>query len=224
MQKFYSSFLILILSGTLIQSLAQQNLELKRQTLMKISPLSFLEPETVVLQGGVEYFFNEKTSFQSEVGVNGGAFGIPSGRKKNSGMTLWRVKTELRLHTKKNYWGLEVFTVQKDFLRVDDFVSAFPLALYYDHAKIDFQVYGAAVKFGRAIFTSSNLLIERFVSIGIRTRFREVRVLALSQNQNPEFSESFDFFADRYRFQGWDAVPHVSVGFKIGIFSNKRNE
>ncbi len=224
MQKFYSSFLILIFSGTLIQSLAQQNLELKRQTLMKISPLSFLEPETIVIQGGVEYFFNEKTSFQSEVGVNGGVFGIPSGRKKNSEMSLWRVKTELKLHTKKNYWGLEVFTVQKGFLRVDDFVSAFPLALYYDNAKIDFQVYGAAVKFGRSTFASSNLLIERFVSIGIRTRFREVRVLELSQNQNPEFKESFDFFADRYRFQGWDAVPHVSMGFKVGILSVKRNE
>lgn len=224
MRKFSSSFLILMLSGTLIQSLAQQNLELKRQTLVKISPLSLLEPETIVLQGGVEYFFNEKTSFQSEVGVNGGMFGLPSGRKKNSEMSLWRVKAALKLHTKKNYWGLEVFTVQKDFLRMDDFVSASPLALYYDHAKIDFQVYGAAVKFGRAIFTSSNLVIERFVSIGIRTRFREVTVLEFSQNQNPEFTESFDFFGDRYRFQGWDAVPHASLGFKVGILSVKRNE
>jgi hypothetical protein len=224
MQKFYGSFLILILSGTLIQSLAQQNLELKRQTLLKISPLSLLEPETVVLQGGAEYFFNEKISVQTEVGLNGGVFGIPSGRKKNSEMSVLRVKAELKLHTKKNYWGLEVFTVQKDFLRVDDFVSASPLAVYYNHAKIDFQVYGAAVKFGRAIFTSSNLLIERFVSLGIRTRFREVRVLEFSQNQNPEFTESFDFLGDRYRFQGWDAVPHVSVGFKVGILSVKRNE
>jgi len=56
-------------------SYAQQDLGLEQQLLVKVSPLSFFEPETIVIQGGLEYFFSNKVSIQSEIGVNGGLLG-----------------------------------------------------------------------------------------------------------------------------------------------------
>ncbi|HCX76239.1 MAG TPA: hypothetical protein DHU93_13480, partial [Algoriphagus sp.] len=63
---------ILLILGIVNNSYAQQDLGLERQLLIKTSPLAFLEPETIVLQGGIEYFFSNKISIQSEIGVNGG--------------------------------------------------------------------------------------------------------------------------------------------------------
>lgn len=86
-------------------SFAQQSLELDNQLIFKTSPLSLFEPETIVIQGGIEYFFNPKFSIQSEVGLNGGLVGIPSGKGKNENFKLWRSKNELKFHTKNHYWA-----------------------------------------------------------------------------------------------------------------------
>ena len=60
---------------------SQQLPELDKTLIIKTSPLALFEPETIVIQGGMEYFFSPKFSVQSELGVNGGIFGINSSRK-----------------------------------------------------------------------------------------------------------------------------------------------
>ncbi len=220
MTKIWSALLSLLFSGIILHGFAQQNLELDKQLLLKVSPLSFLEPETMVFQGGVEYFFNPKTSVQSELGVNGGIFGIPAGRNKNEEMNLWRLRSEIKFHSKKNYWGIEFFTVQKNFIRVDDSHRLFRRTVWYERAQIDFQVYGGALKIGRQVYTSRNILIDQFVGLGFRSRFRTVNMLEISNNQNPEFFENFSF-SDRYQFDGWDSVPHFTLGLKVGIVTGK---
>lgn len=216
------SFILLFSTGVFTLSLAQHQLELDNALLVKISPLSFLEPETIVIQGGLEYFFNPKFSIQSEIGVNGGIFGISSGRGKNEDFSVWRSKNELKFHSKKFYWGLEFFFVQKDFNRTDDSYTPFKIETWYDKARINFQVYGTGLKFGHQVYISDNILLDSFVGFGIRSRFREIRVLEVSVDQNREFFESFTG-GERYGVEGWDSVPHFTLGVKVGILTGKQN-
>lgn len=208
--------------GLSISALGQNSLELEKKTLIKVSPTSLLEPETIVLQGGAEYFFSDKISIQSELGLNLGLFGVNSSRGKNEHFKIWRSKNEIKWYTRKNYWALEIFTVQKDFTRNEDFYfnSQLQDQVYYNKARINFSLYGSGLKFGRQVFVSKNILLDSFVGIGIRFRNRSVRPTELSVNQNPEeFTESFISFGERYQFEGKDEVPHFTIGFKIGILT-----
>lgn len=111
--------------------------------------------------------------------------------------------------------------MDKNFLRGDDSYRRLGSDFWYDQARIKFQVYGTGLKFGKEVFVSENILLDSFVGLGIRSRHREVEVLEASQNQDPEFYETIEFFGDRYRFEGWDAVPQFTLGFKIGILTRK---
>jgi hypothetical protein len=216
------SFLSLFSIGIFFPVLAQQRSELDKALLVKISPLSFLEPETIVFQGGLEYFFSPKFSVQSEIGFNGGVFGIPSGRGKNEDFSLWRSKNELKFHAKKFYVGLELFFVQKDFIRSDDSYSAFNDTTWYDTARINFQVFGTGLKFGHQAYISDNILLDSFLGFGFRGRYREVDVIELSAFQSSEYPEKFFLASNRYNFEGWDSVPHITIGVKIGILTGKQ--
>ncbi len=215
-------FFLLFSAGIFTHGLAQQRPELDKALLVKISPLSFIEPETIVIQGGLEYFFSPKVSIQSEIGINGGVFGIPSGRGKNEDFSVWRSKNELKFHAKKFYWGLEFFFAQKDFIRTDDSFIPFKIKTWYDTARINFQVYGTGLKFGRQAYISDNILLDSFVGFGIRSRYREIQVLELSVDQNREFSENF-FGGERYGFEGWDSVPQFTLGIKVGILTGRQD-
>ncbi|REG84738.1 DUF3575 domain-containing protein [Algoriphagus antarcticus] len=175
-----------------------------------------------MIQGGLEYFFSPKVSIQSEIGINGGVFGIPSGRGKNEDFSVWRSKNELKFHAKKFYWGLEFFFVQKDFIRTDDSFIPFKIKTWYDTARINFQVYGTGLKFGRQVYISDNILLDSFVGFGIRSRYREIQILELSVDQNREFSENF-FGGERYGFEGWDSVPQFTLGIKVGILTGRQD-
>jgi hypothetical protein len=205
------------------KSYGQQVLDLDKTLLVKISPFSFIDPETIVIQGGVEYFFTPKISAQTELGFNGGVFGIPSGRGKNEDFSLWRSKSEIKFHAKKFYVGLELFFVQKDFIRSDDSYSASNVTTWYDTARINFQVYGTGLKFGRQHFVSDNILLDSFFGIGIRFRNRSVQVIELAENQKPDFFDGSFLEGDRYSFEGWDSLPHFTIGIKVGILTGTRD-
>lgn len=204
------------------RTFAQQLLDLDDRLLIKTSPLAIFEPETIVVQGGIEYFFSPKFSFQSELGVNGGVFGIPSGRGKNLNFNLWRSKNELKFHTKNHYWGLELFFVNKDFIRTDDYFSASNNRIWYNKSNIDFQVLGPGLKFGKQKFISQNLLLDSFIGIGIRTRYRKITMLELSPIQEKE--DEYFLSSDRYRFNGRDYIPHLTMGIKVGILTKERGK
>jgi hypothetical protein len=203
---------------------AQQDLELDNRLLVKFSPFSLAEPETVVFQGGLEYFFSPKVSVQSEIGFNGGVFGVPSGRRRNEDFSLWRSKSEIKFHQKEFYWGFEFFLVQKDLIRNDDSFTPFQQQIWYQQARIDFEVYGAAVKFGRQVFISDNILLDFFAGYGLRSRYREVTVIELSDNQQgTSFSGQNNPLNDRYRYLGWDYIQHFSLGLKMSFLVRKKN-
>ncbi len=201
-------------------SFAQQSLGLDNQLIFKTSPIALFEPETIVIQGGIEYFFSPKFSIQAELGVNGGIFGINSGRGKNEDFNLWRIKNELKFHTKNNYWALELFFVDKDFIRTDDYLYVRTNRIWYNKAHIDFQVLGAGLKFGRQKYISENLLLDSYIGLGIRSRYRKVTILEVSPNQEQE--DEYFLSSDRYRFNGWDYIPHLTMGIKVGILTKKR--
>jgi hypothetical protein len=100
-QLLLAIFLITLWQG---KSYGQQVLDLDKTLLVKISPLSFLEPETIVIQGGVEYFFSPKISVQTELGFNGGVFGIPSGRGKTRTFPFGETKAKSNFTLKSFTW------------------------------------------------------------------------------------------------------------------------
>ncbi|MGM0946495.1 MAG: DUF3575 domain-containing protein [Bacteroidota bacterium] len=212
------TFFLLLSSYSLF---AQQDLGLEKQLLVKVSPLSFFEPETIIIQGGLEYFFSNKVSIQSEVGVNGGLFGMTAGRGKNEDFRIWRGKSELKFYSKKYYWAIDFFVVNKDFIRIDDHYTPFKREIHYNRARIEFQVFGGGLKFGKQLFISKNLVMDMYGGLGIRCRYRDVEVLELAEFQDREFFEIGNPFAERYRFTGWDAVPQLSLGMKVGILTTK---
>ncbi|MBN3580881.1 DUF3575 domain-containing protein [Algoriphagus aestuarii] len=214
--------LILVIGILPLKTFSQQLPELDKKLLIKTSPLALFEPETIVIQGGIEYFFSPKFSIQSEIGVNGGIFGVNSSRGKNEEFKLWRTKNEFKFYSKKNYWGLELFFVNKDFIRTEDFFIPNKSEIFYDKAQVDFQVIGTGIKFGRQEFVSKNILLDTYVGLGLRSRFRQVDVQELSANQGRD--EFFEYFlsSDRYRFNGWDYIPHFTAGIKIGLLTKYR--
>lgn len=218
MLRIILTFFLLVSSYSLF---AQQDLGLEKQLLVKVSPLSFFEPETIIIQGGLEYFFSNKVSIQSEVGVNGGLFGMTAGRGKNEDFRIWRSKSELKFYSKKYYWAIDFFVVNKDFIRIDDHYTPFKREIHYNRARIEFQVFGGGLKFGKQLFISKNLVMDMYGGLGIRCRYRDVEVLELAEFQDQEFFEIGNPFAERYRFTGWDAVPQLSLGTKVGILTTK---
>ncbi|SFU04760.1 hypothetical protein SAMN04489724_3602 [Algoriphagus locisalis] len=219
-ERFWLSILISLFFGILpFRNYAQQSLELDQTLLLKTSPLALLDPETIVIQGGIEYFFSPKFSIQTELGVNGGIFKIPSGRGKNEDFNLWRSKNELKFHTNNHYWGLELFFVNKEFIRTDDYFFSSNTKIWYNKAHIDFQVLGSGLKFGKQKFISQNLLLDTFIGIGFRSRNRKITMLELSPIQEKE--EEYFLSSDRYRFNGRDYIPHISVGIKVGLLPQK---
>ncbi|WP_425636239.1 DUF3575 domain-containing protein [Algoriphagus yeomjeoni] len=203
-----------------LKTFAQQHLDLEKKLLIKTSPLALLDPETFVIQGGIEYFIGPKFSIQSELGINGGVFGIPAGRSKNEDFKLWRSKNELKFHTKNYYWGLELFFVDKDFIRTDDYFFDSNSTTWYNKAHIDFQVLGTGLKFGKQKYISQNLLLDSFLGIGIRSRYRKITMLEISPDQEQE--DEYFLSSDRYRINGRDYVPHFTMGIKVGILTMGR--
>ncbi|HCX76238.1 MAG TPA: hypothetical protein DHU93_13475, partial [Algoriphagus sp.] len=130
-----------------------------------------------------------------------------------------RTKNELKFYTKKNYWAIELFFVNKDFIRTDDYYSQTGRTFYYDEARIRFQVIGSGIKFGRQVYTSKNILIDSFGGLGFRGRYRQISQVELSENQSERLNENFFDFSGRYRFKGWDSVPHLTIGVKVGILT-----
>ncbi len=216
MLRIILTFFLLLSSYSLF---AQQDLGLEKQLLVKVSPLSFFEPETIIIQGGLEYFFSNEVSIQSELGVNGGLFGMKAGRGKNEDFRIWRSKSELKFYSKKYYWAIDFFVVNKDFIRIDDHYMPFKREIHYNRARIEFQVFGGGLKFGKQLFISKNLVMDMYGGLGIRCRYRDVEVLELAEFQNREFFEIGNPFAERYRFTGWDTVPHLTIGIKVGILT-----
>lgn len=194
---------------------AQQHLELEKNLLIKTSPLALLDLETLVIQGGIEYFISSKFSIQSELGINGGIFGIPAGRSQNEDFKLWRSKNEIKFHTKNHYLGLELFFVDKDFIRTKDYFFAIQNKTWYNKAHIDFQVLGTGFKFGKQKYISQNLLLDSFLGMGIRSRYRKITMLEISPDQEQE--DEYFLSSDRYRINGRDYVPHLTMGIKVGI-------
>jgi len=62
---------------------AQKNQGLDKRLLIKYSPLALAELETIVFQGGIEYFLNDSLSWQGEIGLNSDVFGANAGRDQN---------------------------------------------------------------------------------------------------------------------------------------------
>lgn len=211
---------LLILGLIPLKTFAQQHLDLEKKLLIKTSPLALLDPETLVIQGGIEYFISPKFSIQSELGINGGIFGIPAGRSKNEDFKLWRSKNELKFHAKNYYWGLELFFVDKDFIRIDDYFFDSNSTTWYNKAHIDFQVLGTGLKFGKQKYISENLLLDSFLGIGIRSRYRKITMLEISPNQEQE--DEYFLSSDRYRINGRDYVPQFTMGIKVGILTMGR--
>lgn len=211
---------LLILGLIPLKTFAQLHLDLEKKLLIKTSPLALLDPETLVIQGGIEYFISPKFSIQSELGINGGIFGIPAGRSKNEDFKLWRSKNELKFHAKNYYWGLELFFVDKDFIRTDDYFFDSNSTTWYNKAHIDFQVLGTGLKFGKQKYISENLLLDSFLGIGIRSRYRKITMLEISPNQEQE--DEYFLSSDRYRINGRDYVPQFTMGIKVGILTMGR--
>ena len=215
------TWLCILFFGLLpLKNFAQQLIELDKRLLIKISPMALFEPETILLQGGVEYFFSPKLSIQSEIGINGGILGIQSGRGKNEDFKLWKSKNELKFYTRNHYWGLELFYVNKDFIRTDDYFLQSNTKTWYNKAHIDFQVLGTGLKFGKQKYVSENILLDSFIGVGIRSRYRKVTMLEVSSNQ--EIEEEYFLASDRYRISGRDYIPHLTMGIKVGILTKKR--
>ena len=211
---------ILFLGLIPCKNFAQQDLDLEKKLLIKASPLALLDPETLMIQGGIEYFFSPKFSIQSELGINGGIIGIEAGRGKNEGLQLWRSKNELKFYTKNHWWGRELIFVDKDFIRTDDYFFYSNNTTWYNKASIDFQVLGTGLKFGKQKYISENLLLDSFLGIGTRSRFREITLLEISPTQGNE--DEYFLSSDRYRMNGKGYVPHLTMGIKVGILAKGR--
>lgn len=93
--------------------------------------------------------------------------------------------------------------------------------MWYEKAHIDFEVYVTGIKFGKQKFVSKNILVDGFIGLGIRSRFRKIQVIEPSPNQNNEDLIELFFSPEKYRFNGWDYIPHMSLGLKVGILSKK---
>ncbi|SMP34970.1 hypothetical protein SAMN06265367_11068 [Algoriphagus winogradskyi] len=119
----------------------------------------------------------------------------------------------------KELLGVELFFVEKDFNRTDDYYYSSNSKTWYDKAHIDFQVLGTGLKLGKQKFISQNILLDSFVGIGIRTRYTKITMLKVSPIQNKE-DENF-LGSDRYRINGRDYIPHVTLGIKVGLLTKK---
>ncbi|TDQ17535.1 hypothetical protein DFQ04_2189 [Algoriphagus boseongensis] len=213
LRLFFSLSLALIASV----GFAQVGLFSKNDLQIKISPLALFEPETIVIQGGIEYFWSGKVSTQSEIGINGGLFGMEAGRGSNENFAFFRSRNEIKVHLKKGYVAAELFYVQKNFERLNDGYFNGELGIGYERAAIDFKVIGHGLKIGWEKFVSKNIVIDRYLGVGFRHRNNQVEVL---EGGTPGFPvESGSFTGDRYRYLGWSTVPNLTLGLKIGIMT-----
>jgi hypothetical protein len=57
--------------------------------------MTLAELETIVFQGGIEYFLNDSLSWQGEIGLNSGIFGANAGRDQNSDFSFISFRTEV---------------------------------------------------------------------------------------------------------------------------------
>jgi hypothetical protein len=73
----------------------QKNQGLDKRLLIKYSPMTLAELETIVFQGGIEYFLNDSLSWQGEIGLNSGIFGANAGRDQNSDFSFISFRTEV---------------------------------------------------------------------------------------------------------------------------------
>jgi hypothetical protein len=83
--------------------------------------MALAELETVVFQGGVEYFLSDSLSWQGEIGFNSGVFGANAGRDQNSDFSFIHFRTEVKWYLSRSYLAAEVFVLAKDFNRQNDF-------------------------------------------------------------------------------------------------------
>jgi hypothetical protein len=215
-------FFIVVLSAGHASS--QSNLAFDKQWIIKASPLALLEPETFVVQGGAEYFLSPRWSIQSEIGINPGVVGLPAGRFSHEDFKLWRSKNEIKYHFPKFYLGSEFFFVGKDFLRNNNSYNSGTERIYYDQAKVNFWVYGFGVKIGNKNHLTKNLLLDKFIGLGGRHRYREITPTGNFYSMSPDgyVPGGNVFGGERYSFNGWDKVPHLSLGVKLGYALTKK--
>lgn len=215
MPRFFLFLFLLLLSEIAI---AQKGVFSRNDLQVKTSPLAFFEPETIVVQGGLEYFWSEKISTQAEIGINGGILGIPAGRNRQENFEFFRSRNELKFHLKKFYLASELFGVWKNFEMLDDGYYDSQQGIAYERAAIDFRVLGGNIKIGQQKFTSKNIVIDRYIGFGFRERTNSVLVL---EGESVGF-ESSAWTGGRYRTLGQSLLPNLTVGIKIGIMTNKK--
>lgn len=208
-----------LLLGLVSSTFGQSNLDLNKRLLVKTSPLALFDPETIIIQSGIEYFLTPKWSIQTELGFNGGHFGLPAGRIKNEEFKILRSKNEIKYHFKKFYTGIEFFYVHKDFIRNQDSFFNGSETLFYERSKVNFEVLGYGLKIGRQVFVSNNLLVDSFFGLGARHRHRDVSPIEIGILPEDEFGYRGFLGGERYTFAGWDVVPQFTLGFKIGILT-----
>lgn len=208
----------LIFLGISGQATAQKNQGLDNRLLIKYSPLALAELETIVFQGGVEYFFNDSVSWQGEIGLNSGVFGANAGRDQNSDFSFIRFRTEVKWYLPTSYLAAEVFVLSKDFDRSNDFFYNLENNISYQLANINYFSTGAMVKIGSQKFIGKRVLFDKYIGLGFRLNRNSVNVL---EGETIGGDGPSSFMEDKYRSEGWGLRPNLTIGFKFGFLTGK---
>ncbi|REG84737.1 hypothetical protein [Algoriphagus antarcticus] len=198
---------------------AQKNQGLDNRLLIKYSPLALAELETVVFQGGVEYFLNDSLSWQGEIGLNSGVFGANAGRDQNSDFSFIRFRTEVKWYLASSYVAAEVFVLAKDFDRQNDFFFNGENNFSYDRSNIRYFSTGAMAKIGSQKFIGKRVLFDKYIGLGFRVNHNEVNVLEGGAIGGDGPSPILE---DKYRSLGWALAPNLTVGFKIAFLTGTK--
>jgi hypothetical protein len=197
---------------------AQKNQGLDKRLLIKYSPLALEELETVVLQGGIEYFLNDSLSWQGEIGLNSGVFGANAGKDQNSDFSFIRFRSEVKWYLSRSYVAAEVFVLAKDFNRQNDFFFDGATNISYKTANIRYFSTGAMAKIGSQKFISKRILFDKYIGLGFRVNHNDVKV---SEGGTIGGDGPSPILEDKYRSLGWALAPTLTIGFKFGFLTGK---
>ena len=211
--------LLLLLVKLSINVFGQKNQNLAKHIVIKVSPLDLLELETVVFQAGAEYFFNDSLSLQSEIGLNSGVFGADAGRGQNQDFSFIRFRTEVKWYLPKSYVAAEASFLSKDFDRQNDFFFNGEESIGYTLGNINFFSTGAMAKIGTQRFISKRILFDKYIGLGFRVNHNEVTPL---EGITTRADGPSPILTDQYRYAGWSFSPNLTVGFKLGILTGKK--
>ena len=192
---------------------AQKNQGLDNRLLIKYSPLALAELETVVLQGGIEYFLNDSLSWQGEIGLNSGVFGANAGRDQNSDFSFIRFRTEVKWYLPSSYVAAEVFVLAKDFDRQNNFFFNGETNISYKTANIRYFSTGAMAKIGSQKFIGKRVLFDKYIGLGFRVNHNDVKV---SEGGTIGGDGPSPILEDKYRNLSWALAPNLTIGFLTG--------